>query len=1044
MFFFNTYILYIIFQKGKTSLLDFRGTFFFNTFFNSFLLIKLKLTPFNFLFQNFISSSYDIPSILNTPSHYDILTSFQSDANDFQQSNISIHVYGETNVGKSLFFNKLISKEITLSTHRPCTSNLCIVSSGNPNNSSMRVVFNPFIQSADDISLFFQQNCLDDDELESFYKDIFAHKDALPIKFPLDSRLYQNHPLFRNQSLIKEIHLKYPVFGYEEKGIEIIDTPGLNENDDLTRISSVSILDSSLLIYIFNAHSKFDDLKWILKKNPKDIIFIFNIYESYKQEEIKNVKERLKQRLKRFKYDIHDVNIIEMNVLKVESETIYDFICDKVCKVIKRRNDDFLRSIISHSNHFRRLLDLMTQSIEYNEDNKEDKSMDDLRKMALDRKLKQSYQYLSNFNIKYNEYVYQCIKEYQNVTKKLDTLISSMLSEAYKAKMKEKFENTLTKIFEFKREKDEENGDNEQKNDDKSNWWPFSFSPSNLSEEDASKYFQFYMMIRRVYIEEFISRVKIFLFRSKVKCLKKCVLNIQSLLGELKTIKGEDEEMIIYDIIEEYLSENDKEMLKFFRFFFHKTKEDDVNDDKYYSNIEDDLSFYLTYILNWKHYMVPFDQNEMSINDSFIEFFQSHFIELDLNSFMFMGKIGELEKMKDLIIDYLFKQMYKTLNTNAFFLFKKDVLMNSIRNMHNHISSRIKWKFLNIKSIELLYKSHLNISDEKKKECFSYKGKLNEIYEYIRNDIIFPKSFQMIVNYASKRFKYNLCFVCHKKINQMEYICHFCEEQWVNYKEKILSLYHNQSIDDEEENNKENYHRYDYIIEHIDKFITSHLNKYIITKNNMIKLINESCQWISSIVQSFIKEKSSLMTIKTLNVLVYRILKCFTNKIDLSYELRKKIVLDIYQIIFKNEELIKTIESRYEKLYKEKNEEFKTKISKMKYPLLNDDDVVIRKEIIDKASNEIKKLNEKRNIVDKYLLLESMGNILESSESILSIEDYLKMIGLVYMISGNDNLLIDLNMIKDLFLKFLGGEDSFKLSMMHIVSSSIEVIVNEI
>lgn len=899
----------------------------------------------------------------------------------------------------------------------------------------MRIVFNPFIQSNNDISMFFQQNCIDDHELETFYKDIFTHKDGLPLQFPLDPRLYQNHPHFRNQSLIKEIHLKYPLFGYEDKGIEIIDTPGLNENDDLTRISSISILDSSLIIYIFNAQSKFDDLKWILKKNPKDIIFIFNIYDRYKQEEIKDVKERLKQKLDRFKYEF---NIIEMNVLKVSSEDIYRVVCDKVIKVIRRRNNDFLRSISTHSYHFKKLLDILTYSIQYKDNNLNyDGIDDDLKKIAKDRKIKQTFQNLSNFNTKYNEFVYQCMKEYTNVSKKLDQVVSSMLSEPYKTKLKDKFENTLTKIFEFKKEiNDGINEDENIKNDEKLNWWPFSFPLSNISEQDVSKYYQFYRMTQRIFIEEFISRIKIFLFRSKIKCLKKCVFNIKKLLEEIKSIQENDVNLISFDIIQQYLNENNS---KFFKLFFYNKEDDGDN------NYMDDLSFYLTYILNWKHYMVPFDEIETNIHNSFIEFFQTHSIELDLNSFMFMGKVGELEKMKDLIIDYLFKQMYKTLNTNAFFNFKKDVLLNSIRIMHDDISSKLKWNFLKINSIKFLFKSHLLLSDEKIRECFTFKGRLNCIYEFIRNEIIFPKSFQMIVMYTSKIFKDKLCFICNDIIDKNEYLCEYCKDQWLNDKERLL-LDNNNNDDevDDDKKSKENYHHFDHIIEHIDKFITSHLNKYIMTKKNMIKLIYESLQWISSIVHSFIKERSSIMTIKTLNVFVYRVLSCFTNKIDLSYELRKKIMLDLYKIIFNHEELTKSFEGRYKKIYKDKNDEYKMKISNIKHPILKDDDIVLRKEIINEAVIRLNTLNEKRNIVDRYLVLESVDDILESSDTILSIEDYIKMIGLIYLKSDYDNLMIDIIMMKDLFLKFLEGEDSFILSVMNIGMTSIEEIVKEI
>lgn len=271
----------------------------------------------------------------------------------------------------------MVGGDLLLSGKRPTTSSLVQILSGRKEN-RLNIKLNPFIQSKEDVSRLFQEYGLKDEELEERYKGLVhlqnQMKDSSYVEISSDKGDVKDFILsylttpsqLRMRPVIEKVEITAPLFGLNNKGISLIDSPGTGENEYLDTVSLKAVLDASIVVYIFDVNTSFkheEDIEFI-KKYAKSTIFVLNIHDEYNEEDISATKTDLRIALgENQPLDIMELDVQGGNYTEVEQK-----ICFKLYEISNNLNRLMMSQIFAFSRH---LFNLINRLISLHLDNKE-------------------------------------------------------------------------------------------------------------------------------------------------------------------------------------------------------------------------------------------------------------------------------------------------------------------------------------------------------------------------------------------------------------------------------------------------------------------------------------------------------------------------------------------------------------------------------------------------------------------------------------------------------------------------------------------------
>ena len=194
-------------------------------------------------------------------------------SNRIAERKFSIAIVGEFKRGKSTFINALLGKDILPSDILPCSATLNRVTYGI--TPSVEIVF----------------------------KD--GHKEQIPIDKLTDyvTKLTPESEL--KAELIKEAIVNYPI-PYCQNGIEVIDTPGLNDDQNMTEVTLSVLPEVDAAIMVILAQSPFSEFERDLLENKLltndlgRVIFVVNIWDNYTSEQAERVLENVRSRIQKY------------------------------------------------------------------------------------------------------------------------------------------------------------------------------------------------------------------------------------------------------------------------------------------------------------------------------------------------------------------------------------------------------------------------------------------------------------------------------------------------------------------------------------------------------------------------------------------------------------------------------------------------------------------------------------------------------------------------------------------------------------------------
>lgn len=188
----------------------------------------------------------------------------------------SVAIVGEFRRGKSTFINALLGKSILPSDVLPTTATLNRVTYGV--TPSVKITF----------------------------KD--GHEEQIPIENLTDYVTKLTPESEMKAEAIQEAVVYYPI-PYCQNNIEVIDTPGLNDDQNMTEVTLSVLPQVDAAIMIILAQAPFSEFERDLLENrilPNDlgrVIFVVNIWESYTPEQAERIRENIKGRIQKYVLD---------------------------------------------------------------------------------------------------------------------------------------------------------------------------------------------------------------------------------------------------------------------------------------------------------------------------------------------------------------------------------------------------------------------------------------------------------------------------------------------------------------------------------------------------------------------------------------------------------------------------------------------------------------------------------------------------------------------------------------------------------------------
>ncbi|MTJ52133.1 dynamin family protein [Anabaena sp. UHCC 0253] len=190
-----------------------------------------------------------------------------------EQRSFSIAVVGEFKRGKSTFINALLGQEILPSDILPCSATLNRVTYG----------VKP--------------------EVKIIFKD--GHEEQISIEELTDYVTKLTPESEMTAESIKEAVVYYPI-PYCQNNIDVIDTPGLNDDQNMTEVTLSVLPQVDAAIMIILAQSPFSEFERDLLENKLltndlgRVIFVVNIWDSYTPEQTERILGSVKNRIQKY------------------------------------------------------------------------------------------------------------------------------------------------------------------------------------------------------------------------------------------------------------------------------------------------------------------------------------------------------------------------------------------------------------------------------------------------------------------------------------------------------------------------------------------------------------------------------------------------------------------------------------------------------------------------------------------------------------------------------------------------------------------------
>lgn len=193
--------------------------------------------------------------------------------NRIAERTFSVAIVGEFKRGKSTFINALLGKEILPSDILPCSATLNRVTYGV--TPSVKIIFKN------------------------------GSEEQIPIDHLTDyvTKLTPESEL--KAESIKEAVVSYPI-PYCQNSIEVIDTPGLNDDQNMTEVTLSVLPQVDAAIMIILAQAPFSEFERDLLENKLltndlgRVIFVVNIWDNYTPEQAERVLQNIKARIEKY------------------------------------------------------------------------------------------------------------------------------------------------------------------------------------------------------------------------------------------------------------------------------------------------------------------------------------------------------------------------------------------------------------------------------------------------------------------------------------------------------------------------------------------------------------------------------------------------------------------------------------------------------------------------------------------------------------------------------------------------------------------------
>ncbi|MBK1987636.1 dynamin family protein [Sphaerospermopsis aphanizomenoides BCCUSP55] len=193
--------------------------------------------------------------------------------NRIAERTFSVAIVGEFKRGKSTFINALLGKEILPSDILPCSATLNRVTYGV--TPSVKIIF----------------------------------KNGREEQIPIDNLTNYVTKLTPESELkaesIKEAVVSYPI-PYCQNSIEVIDTPGLNDDQNMTEVTLSVLPQVDAAIMIILAQAPFSEFERDLLENKLltndlgRVIFVVNVWDNYTPEQAERVLQNVKARIEKY------------------------------------------------------------------------------------------------------------------------------------------------------------------------------------------------------------------------------------------------------------------------------------------------------------------------------------------------------------------------------------------------------------------------------------------------------------------------------------------------------------------------------------------------------------------------------------------------------------------------------------------------------------------------------------------------------------------------------------------------------------------------
>lgn len=243
------------------------------------------------IINNYFDQTIESIDFLNLSS---LKESLLQNKNKLNTDTFKVLVIGSFKNGKSSFINALLGEEILPAYSTPCTAVINEIKYGEKPKAIMH--FKSEVKDYEDSYL------LKIPEYIRKHIESYSTEKIPPIEIPWDDLEdyvvipveTENQERGIQESPYEKVELFYPL-ELLKNGIEIIDSPGINESETHTRIAQNYVRNADAVIFIFNALAPFTKAeqdfleKEILNRGFNDIIYVVNRFD-----QLLNNEERAK------------------------------------------------------------------------------------------------------------------------------------------------------------------------------------------------------------------------------------------------------------------------------------------------------------------------------------------------------------------------------------------------------------------------------------------------------------------------------------------------------------------------------------------------------------------------------------------------------------------------------------------------------------------------------------------------------------------------------------------------------------------------------